>query len=197
MQIVYSRCDVPFGFVGFLRHQVMDADGGNTRPASWAAIASIRASRSNADGTQIAFGSDRSGFPVGRVGRGRGWRWSPSAADETQHRGLLALLVLARRAADQFTDNCCRPHSNLWSVKPDGTGRTLLTDSAPGARPDVRLVLTKWSSDSARKRRSLPPPGLFHGPRRAKDGRESANRCQRGPNFGDQFMAADDMTQRA
>jgi WD40 repeat protein len=129
MQIVYSRCHVPFGFVGFCDIQVMDADGGNARRVVGGHRIHSRPVFSP-DGTQIAFGSDRSGF-LSAV-----WVVDADGTDLQRLTKPNTEAFWPDWSPDGervlFTDNCCRPHSNLWSVKPDGTDATLLTDSAPG-----------------------------------------------------------------
>jgi TolB protein len=51
-----------------------------------------------------------------------------------------------------FSDHCCIPHSNLWTVRPDGSGLTKLTDVADnldaafaGYSPNGQRIVTFFS----------------------------------------------------
>ena len=54
-----------------------------------------------------------------------------------------------------FSDHCCLPHSNLWTVRPDGSGLTKLTDVARPARRRVRELLPQPAED-----RDVLQPGV-------------------------------------
>ena len=68
---------------------------------------------------------------------------------------VLARLV-ARRPSVVFTDHCCLPHSNVYSVRPDGTGLRRLTNSLPGHDNAFGSVSPTGAGSSTRAPRPTP-----------------------------------------
>ena len=127
-QIVFSRCDLPFGFLGSCE------------------IARHRRRRKplRTSSEETSFTLDRGSRPTGAGSCSRATARAASSVwivnrDGSHLRRVTAADTMAfwpdwspRRSRITYSDNCCRPHSNLWSVRPDGSGRRRLTNAAPG-----------------------------------------------------------------
>jgi len=125
-RIVFSHCPEPFGFFASVCNiAVMKANG--------TGLHSIRSSGNwnnlhpvySPNGRRIAFDSDRGGRQSAVwVMRANGS--SPDRLTPTRLRAFWA-----DWAPDGhhilFSDNCCLPSSNLWTVRPDGSELTQLT----------------------------------------------------------------------
>jgi Tol biopolymer transport system component len=123
-QLVVSRCDVRLGFTTQCHIVVMRADGSGRRTL-------VGGHRINADpeyspdGRRIAFDSDRAGF-VSAV-------WVVNSAGGGLHRvtkpALEAFWPDWSPQGDRilFTSNCCRPRSQVFVMRADGTHVRQLT----------------------------------------------------------------------
>ena len=134
-RILFSRCGVPLGFLAFCDIAEIDADGGNLRTllhaGRWFNVRPVY----SPDGQKIAFSSDRGGLQsavwvMDHDDAGGG----PTGLERLTSPALRAFWPDWAPSGDRilFTDNCCVPHSNLWTVRPDGSDLTQLTDTPPG-----------------------------------------------------------------
>jgi Tol biopolymer transport system component len=132
-QLVFSRCDTPFGFLAKCDLEVVNANGtgmhrvlGDNRYYTHASF--------SPDGKSLVFSSDRAGYTAAIwtvktdgshlhqvTAPGTEGFW-PSWDADGQH-------VV-------YSNHCCLPHSNVYRVKADGSDARLLTH-APGGHNDA------------------------------------------------------------
>ncbi|MDQ1520492.1 MAG: TolB protein [Actinomycetota bacterium] len=149
-EIAFERCDKPFGFIASCDIDIVNVDGSGLHRVVGGHRFHVQPAFSP-DGHHLVFASDRRGFTAAV--------WVVKTDGTDLHR-LTAPNTMAfwpdwsPDGRILYTDNCCRPHSNVFSVRPDGTGVRRLTNSLPGhdsgfesSSPDGReLVYT--SSDA-------------------------------------------------
>jgi Tol biopolymer transport system component len=150
--LLVSRCNVSFGFVSNCDVVIAHADGSHRRTLVGGGRYSGNATFSP-NGRWIAFDSDRGGYvstvwkmrlPSGRpvrLTRADLEAFWPSWSPDGSH-----LLV---------SDNCCRPGSNVWRMRADGSHLRRLTDVPGGGgaafasySPNGRQIV--FSSDQLR-----------------------------------------------
>jgi TolB protein len=155
-QIIFSHCSEPFGdgFIAYCDLVVMKADGNGAKtlpnPGHWT---NVRPQYSP-DGKRIAFGSDRGGLQSAV--------WVMNSDGFSRKRLTPAKLRAfwpdwaPNGSRILFADHCCLPHSNLWTVRPDGSGLNQLTDvperldaAFPGYSPNGKRIVTFFSKGCA------------------------------------------------
>ena len=123
--IIFSHCGEPLGFPAFCDIDSMNANGGNVKTILSAGHWSNVRPEYSPDGNRIAFSSDRGGLQSAV--------WVMDADGTHLHRltppRLRAMWPDWKPSGKRilFGDNCCIPHSNLWSVRPGGGGMRKLT----------------------------------------------------------------------
>ncbi|MCU1430571.1 MAG: TolB protein [Actinomycetia bacterium] len=127
-RIVLERCDQPVGFLASCDLVTVNLNGTERRVLVSDHRYNVHGVFSP-DGKRVAFASDRSGFQsaiwvVNLDGSGLHQVTAPSTLGFWPGWSPDGRVI--------FSDHCCLPHSNVWSVRPDGTGFRRLTDSLPG-----------------------------------------------------------------
>jgi TolB protein len=146
-RVLFSHCTevAGLGFFSQCDIDLMNADGsGKTTLLSSGRWLNTRPQFSP-DGKQIAFGSDRGGL--------QGAIWVMGADGSSPRRltkpSLRAFWPDWSPSGDRilFSDHCCVIHSNLYTVRPDGSGLSRLTNVAPLS---VDAAFPSYSPDGTR-----------------------------------------------
>jgi Tol biopolymer transport system component len=137
--LVFTRCSTPFGFLE-CTIATTDADGANLHDVTSPHWLDFSASYA-ANGTTIAFSGDRNGLSSAvyrtPVTGGAARRITPADRE--------AVWPDYRPDGHQilFGDNFDRPHTNLWTMRPDGSHARAISDVAA----DQNLAFGRYSPD--------------------------------------------------
>lgn len=143
-RLLVSACDTTLGFDSWCDLVSLRADGSHLRTI----VAGHRTHESgqySPNGRWIEFSSDRGGYVgaiwVVRAGGGTPRRVTPPRLEASGGTWSPDGRSIA------FSDNCCQPHTNIWTVSRTGHHLTKLTDAAfgydagwPAYSPDGRLI---------------------------------------------------------